>query len=173
MAHERRVMSSGARAIAMAVATLVALAALAAGVMAVAVDTEYDGHIKGEGSLDSFFGFNVKKSNGERKVKDVLVDGVDFECDGGSPGETGLIFVDDSFAVDKHGEFGGRSHATIPPAIDPRAKVTGKLKSHDKATGTIRLHGTLDPDGQPGVKCDTGTVEWKAEKEEPMWAQAR
>jgi hypothetical protein len=139
----------------------------AAGALAIPIDTEYNGHAKGDAG-GSFVGFDVKKaSNGTRKVKHFQVSGLDFECDGGSPGQTGVIFVDDPFPVNRNGEFGGRSHATIPPAIDPLAKVTGKLKPGGKAVGAIRMHGKLDPEGQPGVKCDTGTRGWKAEKGPP------
>jgi hypothetical protein len=152
---------------AMALAAGLTVTALgAAGALAIPIDTEYTGHAKGDAG-GSFVGFDVKKAHGEKKVKHFQVQGLDFECDGGSPGQIAFTMVDDAFPVDGKGEFGGRSHATIVPNFDPRAKVTGKLKPGGKAVGTIRMRGKLDPEGQPGVKCDTGTLGWKAEKGPP------
>jgi hypothetical protein len=147
-----------------ALAAGLALMALGAtGALGILIDTEYQGHAKGDAG-GSFVGFDVKQSHGEKKVKNFQVQGLDFECDGGSPGQVGPTSVDDAFPVNDNGEFGGRSHATIFPVFDPMAKVTGKLKPGGKAVGTIRMHGKLDPEGQPGIKCDTGTLGWKAEK---------
>ena len=79
----------------------------AAGALAIPVDTEYNGHAKGDAG-GSFVGFDVKKaSNGTRKVKHFQVSGLDFECGVGSPGQTGLSHRARAFAKFVDGALGG------------------------------------------------------------------
>ena len=107
-------------------------------------------------------GFDIKKTSHGKKIKNVFAE-IEFTCDGGDPGGN-VAFLDGSFRVAKDDTFGGRTTSTVQPFTDPKAKLTGKLRPHHKAKGTIRVHGELDPVDQPGLNCDTGTVDWKAEK---------
>ena len=135
-----------------------ALALCAAGAWAFALETEYRGTVNDEGS----FGFDLKKRNGTKRVKNVIA-GMTFTCEEGDPGQNG-IELDGSFRVHHDGTFGGKTSATVV-GLDPPAKLTGKLKPHHKAVGTLRAHGELDPLAQPGLKCDTDTQDWKAKRD--------
>jgi hypothetical protein len=138
---------------------------ISASAMAVGVFTnDYNGNIKGDPYPGSSIGFDIKHTaSHHRRVTGFNASGIVFHCSGGDPGETTLTTIDGSFRVHRNGIFGGKAHATIE-AVDPRAVLTGKLRHDGSAVGTLRLHGTLDPVDQPGVNCDTGTKDYKAEK---------
>ncbi len=138
------------------------LAALAVTASAWAFATgDYTGEIKGD--PDSGFSFNIRKTDAGRRVKSVVGAGMDYTCEDSSSGETSGTLLLKSFPVDEDGEFGGRSDAVIF-GFDPPAKLTGKLKRGGRASGTIRVHGELDPKNNPKLSCDTGTLDWKAER---------
>ena len=144
-----------------ATATVAALA-VTASAMAFAVG-DYSGEIKGDPG--SGITWEVKSTQGGRKVKNILLTGIEFTCEKGSPGETAGVVLEEKFRVGEDGSWGGNSNAIIA-GFDPPAKITGRLKPGGKASGTFRMKGELDPEGQPGVDCKTGLQEWKAEKTE-------
>jgi hypothetical protein len=124
---------------------------------------EYNGNVKGDPS--SGLWFEVRQTEDGRRVKDIGGAGFDFTCDEGTPGDTSGVGLERSFKVED-GSFGGTSNAVIL-GFDPPAKITGRLKRGGRATGTIRMKGELDPEGQPGIECKTGVLEWRAEKGPP------
>lgn len=136
--------------------------AVAASASAIGVG-EWNGDINGDPRPGSGIAFNVKKANSARKVTDVVANGLEYTCDDESADETSGLELEKSFPVDENGEFGGKSSAVLL-GFDPPAKVTGRLKPGGEASGTIRVHGVLDPKTHPGLKCDTGTLHWKAER---------
>jgi hypothetical protein len=147
--------------------TLTALAAVAAMVLATGALAfalgDYSGEIKGDPS--SGLTWDVKNTQGGRKVRSIILTGVNFTCEKGSPGETAGVVLDEKFRVGEDGNWGGNSNAVIS-GFDPPARITGRLKPGGKASGTFRMKGELDPKGQPGVDCKTGLQEWRAEKVE-------
>jgi hypothetical protein len=123
--------------------------------------TDYQGTVKGDPT--AMVGFNVRKSaNGVRRVKAFFEDQVEYTCEGGASGRAGPLQMEDAAFRVKHGEFSGSS-SFLTPAGDPRLTVKGKLRPHGVARGTLRLTGHLD-EAAPSARCDTGKVEWRAEK---------
>lgn len=142
------------------------LLSLAAGALALALTSggQFNGEIKGDPYPDSSISFDVQRTRkGHRRVKNVNASGLDFTCEAGSPSQTSAVRLEGGFRVDGNGEFGGRTDATIL-GFDPPARLSGKLRRHGRATGTLRVHGELDPEAQPGVDCDTGRLEWRAKR---------
>ena len=122
---------------------------------------DYNGHVKGDPG--SGVAFNVDRSQSRPRVFNIDASGLAFDCPEGSPGETEAVFFDGIFRVHRDHTFGGKSDVTIGNT-DPPGRFEGKLKAGGKAAGTLRIHGELDPEGQPGVTCKTGVLGWKATK---------
>jgi len=146
-----------------AIYTVLAVLAVSAAAIALPAIHDFNGEIKGDPSPGSAFAFNTGKKGDDKFVGNVQASGIDFECPEGSPGETPGVTLSKLFKVNHDGEWGGRAEAFIGDS-DPPARVEGKIKPGGKATGTFRMHGELDPNGQPSVECKTGLLEWKAEK---------
>jgi hypothetical protein len=70
-------------------------AAVAAPVASALCELDYNGRLKHR--LNSYTGFNLKKSSGNRKVTFFTSRGLPYKCDTGSSGKTGLITLHDSF----------------------------------------------------------------------------
>jgi hypothetical protein len=121
----------------------------------------YNGNVIGQPGPESGITFNVVKVNGHKRVRDMVLSGIDFTCSGGDPGETPGVAVEGSFRVARDRTFGG-THDSQILAIDPKATIHGRLRRHRRVTGTLRLRGELDPQNQPGVKCDSGVQNWRA-----------
>jgi hypothetical protein len=116
-----------------------------------------------KGDPDSDLSFNLRKTDAGRRVKSVIGFGLDYTCKDSSSDQTSGVELMRSFPVDEDGEFGGKADAVIL-GFDPPAKLTGKLRRGGRASGTIRVHGELDPKGNPGLDCNTGTLEWRADR---------
>lgn len=157
-----------------AILTGTATIVLAGMAFAVTAGQDYNGNIKGDPYPDSSIAFDVDRTpGGDRKVKRVVASGLDFTCEAGSPGETSAVTFDRGFRVDDDGRFGGHADATIE-GFDPPASFRGEFRPHGKVLGKLRVHGELDPIGQPSVDCDTGLLEWKATKgPRETWRPAR
>jgi hypothetical protein len=147
-----------------------AIGAMLAGVAVVPVSAdallpaEWNGNIKGD--PDSFISFNVARTDqGVKRVRDVVLGGLDMTCEDGSGGEANGVSLLRRFRV-RQGEFGGKTDSVIS-GFDPPAKIKGKLRPGQRAVGTFRVRGELDPIGRPGVNCRTGLQEWKATKGPP------
>ena len=126
----------------------------------------YQGHVKGDD--ESHVGFDIERTpDGHRRVVDFLASGLDFTCEKGSPGQTTGVGLTRTFRIRRDRTFGGRADAVIL-GFDPPARLTGELRRHGRVVGTIRAHGELDPEGQPGVDCNTGRLEWRARKVPPL-----
>ena len=124
---------------------------------------DYNGHVKGDPSPGSGVAFSVDRSETHPSVFNIDASGLDYDCPEGSPGETAAASFDGIFRVHDDRTFGGRSDVTIG-STDPPGRFEGRLKAGGTAAGTLRVHGELDPVGQPGVKCNTGVLRWKATK---------
>jgi hypothetical protein len=124
---------------------------------------DYNGHVKGDPSPGSGVAFSVDRAEGHRVVFNIDASGLDYECDEGPPDDTAAVSFEGDFRVHRDGTFGGKSDVTIG-VTDPPGKFEGKLKGGGKATGKLRIHGELDPEGRPGVDCNTGVLRWKASK---------
>jgi hypothetical protein len=144
-----------ALAVAAVVGALVAAPALGA------FFADYQGPVKGDPIAS--VGFNLRKSaNGVKRVKGFFESEVEYTCEGGASGRaTPLAMEEGGFRV-KHREFSGSS-SFLTPVGDPRLTVKGELRPHGLARGTLRLTGHLD-ETTPSARCDTGKVEWRAEK---------
>ena len=113
-------------------------AAVAAPVASALFELDYNGRLNHR--LNSYTGFNLKKSSGNRKVTFFTSRGLPYKCDTGSSGKTGFITLHDSFRV-VQGEFDGTSHVFMPQG-DPVAHVDGRI-SNGSAHGTLRISGKL------------------------------
>jgi hypothetical protein len=133
-------------------------AAVAAPVASALCELDYNGRLKHR--LNSYTGFNLKKSSGNRKVTFFTSRGLPYKCDTGSSGKTGFITLHDSFRV-VQGEFDGTSHVFMPQD-DPVAHVDGRI-SNGSAHGTLRISGKLDPQ-DASASCKTGSRSWLAER---------
>jgi hypothetical protein len=120
---------------------------------------DYAGGVKGEPA--SFLTFDVDKVKGKRKVRRIITANIPFDCDVGTPGATQTMRVLGSYRINKRKRFRGTGEAILIGA-DPTGKIRGQLRKGGKAVGKIRLFGELD--GVVGSDCDTGVVEWRAEK---------
>jgi hypothetical protein len=149
-----------------AICTVLVAVAGSAAAVALPANHDFNGHIKGDPSPGSAFAFDTGKVDGKKYVGQIQASGLDYKCPEGSPGETQAVTIQKAFKVNRHREWGGKADAIIGNT-DPPARVEGKLKPGGKAAGTFRMKGELDPDGQPGVDCKTGLLEWKAKKGPP------
>jgi hypothetical protein len=123
--------------------------------------SEYQGPVKGDPSAT--VGFNLRKSaNGVKRVKGFFESEVQYTCRGGASGRANPLAMEEGGFRVKHGEFNG-STSFLTPIGDPRLTVKGELRPHGAARGTLRLTGHLDQT-TPSARCDTGKVEWRAEK---------
>jgi hypothetical protein len=138
------------------------LATTAAFAVAVA-NSDYNGAIKGDSYPGSSIGFDIKQAHHHRKVVNFVASGMAYDCTGGDYGDTTAADIEGSFRIHPDRSFGGKAHATIL-GTDPAAVLKGRLRHNGSAVGTLRLHGVLDPQGHPGVNCDTGTQDFKATK---------
>jgi hypothetical protein len=164
MAGEPR-LTTARRRTGFALATALAIAAIVPLVASAIAQNEWSGHVKGD--PDSFVTFDVRKNDeGVRRVRDVILGGIDFTCEDDSDGQTTAVTVEGKFRV-RDGRFGGERDAIVQ-GIDPRAFFAGKFLPGKRAKGTLRLRGELDPQGHPGLRCRTGLQEWRAEKQPPF-----
>jgi hypothetical protein len=141
-----------------------AVAALGLAVPASAVAIllgKYHGNVKGDPA--STISFDIERVNGHRKVTRFISEGIAFSCSVGTPGDTPHMRIKGRFRIEDRA-FRGRGEAVEIDA-DPFGIVTGRLKDGGRAAGTLKLRGELD--GNPGSKCSTGVVEWRAEKGTP------
>jgi len=144
--------------------TSVAVTAIAYGI---AVGGNYHGNVKGDPRPGSGLSFDLVKTKNGKSVRKVVASGLDYTCEGGSPGDTSAVILEGGFPVNDR-KFGGRTDATIA-GFDPPARFAGRLRNGGRATGVIRVKGELDPKGQPGVDCDTDRQEWRAQRgDEPL-----
>jgi hypothetical protein len=152
------------RRLAGAVAVLAVAGLMAAAAQALTTQGDYNGAVTGDPFPGSHINFDIKRTaSGTRRVVDFVASKLDYECDGGSPGETTAVSMNRVFRIRRDRTFGGHADAVIL-GFDPPARLTGKLRRHHRVRGTLRIRGELDPEGQPGVDCDTGRLEWRARK---------
>jgi hypothetical protein len=155
------------RRLACATIAAAAGAVIAPGAFGLPVGGDWNGAVRGDAYPDSSVQFDVVRgATGNRRVVNVLLAGLDYTCDEGAPDDTSLVSLTRGFRVHRDRTFGGRADAVIQ-GFDPPARFTGKLRRHGRASGTIRVHGELDPEGHPGANCDTGRQEWTAKKAPP------
>lgn len=124
--------------------------ALVAALPAAAPAAVYEGKIKGV--PDSTLDFTIAKVDGKRRVTEAEWTGVPTEC-GGVPQDTSGSsgFTNDSRVV--KGRFDARLHAGTT-----QNRLKGRLGKHGSASGIFRAtYGMM-------TVCDTGKLEWKAEK---------
>jgi hypothetical protein len=136
-----------------------AIGALASVVAHATVIGDYGGHVKGEPA--SFLSFDVERTaTGKKKVRRIFTGSIPFDCEVGTPGVTPPMKIKGAFRI-AHRRFHGKGE-TVVIAFDPTGKIRGQFRKGGRARGTIRLFGELDTN--PGSDCDTGVVEWRAEK---------
>ncbi|MGH2967115.1 MAG: hypothetical protein ACRDMH_17290 [Solirubrobacterales bacterium] len=150
-------MARSRRAVGVCLAVALALAVLPMPASAF-FELDFSGHVRQD--PDSFVGFNVKRTEtGKRKVTFFTTRGIVYSCDDTSTGRTEFLTLEGSMRV-KHRRFEGKVRVFTPQG-DPVARVHGKLQGdHQVANGDLRLVGKLSP--QPGLRCDTGVLEWRA-----------
>jgi hypothetical protein len=135
------------------------LSLVAAGAAFAFLATDFEGQVNGQPS--STFGFDVgRNAHGKRVATDFTIGSVAYTCDTAPDGSSGGYFSTRKLRI-KHRKFSGEQNIT-EGGFDPVLTLTGKLDG-PSAKGTLRLKGTLDT-GQPDARCDTGTVQWKAER---------
>lgn len=147
-----------------------ALVLAAAGALAVPAEAagppapEYGGEI--DKKSDRYFGFDVKGSGGDRKIKNAFAINIPFSgCDDEMQNGEQSGPLEKSVDVKANGSF-NETH-TYKPAIMPRRggppKISYTLKGEldgNKATGTIRIQFKRDG-------CDTGSRPFKAKSPAP------
>jgi len=133
----------------LALALSVALAGPAA-----AKTKSYAGEVAGGGTV----GFELKKArSGKKKVKGFTFRSVPIECAEGANTVNGKLtfrmkVVQKQFTGTAESESGGR------------VRVEGTVLSGG-SNGTLRVFGSLAlDDGTIGTDCDTGTLDWSADK---------
>jgi hypothetical protein len=150
--------------IALAVAALIAVCAPAA---SAGIDNEYQGRV--ERTDGTYFGFDLAHKHGTTRVKRVIAL-LNYSCAGGSGGRAPAL-ARGSLKVEK-GAFAGKlqldtsSRAARGGISRGSYTVTGELRKHGKASGTIdAVVFTTNVRARRGsIRCYTGRLDWKATK---------
>lgn len=131
-------------------------------------DNQYEGRV--ERDPLTYFGFDVVRQDGRKKVADVTAR-LSYQCTGGSGGRAtararGKLAIED-------GAFAGR--LSVPEdQIPTRARgsssmtydVTGQLRRRGRARGTIDavIRFASAPRRRGGGRCYSGKVDWRARR---------
>ena len=133
-------------------------------------NADYQGRI--ERDIGTYFGFDLKKSNGKTKVRKIETV-VKLQCGNGEHGQV-VLRMHGSLSVDQHDRFKGRLRAEPvpvegrggnPPTV--RVGIDGKLQKHGKAKGTLDVSYDFISGmarGGARVHCYSGAVGWKAKR---------
>lgn len=138
-----------------AIASLATVVALVLPATVGAAAKTYSGTVEPGGTIQ----FKVKKTNNGKKVKPTLFLNVPADCTSGDETVSGNVPVPGKV---QGGEF--QINAVVT-GFDSKLKITGEING-DSADGTIRVHGSevLANGESERQQCDTGTVDWSAEK---------
>ncbi len=125
-------------------------------------DNDYQGRI--EGDPNTYFGFDVVRQSGKRKVKHVLAQ-PPYNCYSGGNHGYALAEIPGSFRI-RHGRFHGTREFAYDNLYQPSPplatfKLSGRLLRHGKARGTVGFRAY--PVG-PGDTCYSGTLAWNAKR---------
>jgi hypothetical protein len=117
-------------------------------------------HYKGPVTQGGQVKFTLQSKHGKRKVKNFLFSGVTLTCEGRDP----FAITNNGFPVPamrvRHRHFHGAFSQ-----LGGTGDIKGDFNHHyRKATGTLRVHAQ-HIQGTPLHNCDTGTVNWTAEKQ--------
>ena len=134
-------------------------------------DNKYEG--RAEGDNTTYVGFNVKKKNGERRVKAVSAF-LRYNCQGGGGGSA-FARAQGRIKVDDEGRFEGTVRTDDVPARGSLARggptgttyvFKGRLKQGGRAKGRIDANIVFAGGvrGEPSERCYTGELDWRARR---------
>jgi hypothetical protein len=148
------------RALAIAAAASVAVAALAAPcALGFSENADYLGSVEGAAGFANL-GFDLVKKDGRQVVKHFHVTSVPIACsDSPDTTSTGGFQLHEGMKVSHRHFSGSGDWSTL--ATDPNGAVTGTLHRGHTASGVLKLHGEL---AGPGTHCHTGELGWAAVK---------
>ena len=130
-----------------AVCTAIATALLVTAT-AFAIDRDFAGHVDGHPNEDFTFTV-VRKSGDDKKVKDVVIERIAVECDGGPQRITPPPLAG-SASIDSSGKF---------KLVSGNSKFEGHVNG-SQATGHLRVNGSFSGSSQ---NCDSDRVAWSAD----------
>jgi hypothetical protein len=140
--------------------------ALAFAAVAVGAVKHYAGPIQQGGSVT----FDAKvKHHRAKRVRSFYFFKLKLTCEMAPPGASNTIKISNKSPLNfpippmavRHRKFHGSFYK---PEFKTRGEVDGKFTDHYRnAAGTLRVHGR--PLGAAYGKCDSGTVNWSAEKQ--------
>lgn len=127
---------------------------------------EYGGKL--DDKKNHYLGFDVKGSGNDRKIKNVLVVNMTFDCQGGMNDGPQTGRLDKSIDVKANGSFDETityKPTVMPPRGDGPEKIRYRLAGEldgDKAAGIARIELLGGP-----IDCDSGKQDFKAKKPSP------
>ena len=130
-------------------------------------NADYQGRI--ERDVGTYFGFDLKNSNGKTKLRKIETV-VKLQCGNGEAGQV-VLGMDGSLSVNQQDRFKGTLRAEPVPVMvrggNPptvRVGIEGKLQKHGKAKGTLDVSYDFVSGGGSRVHCYSGAVGWKAKR---------
>ncbi len=142
------------------IAPLIVAAILALPGQAIASTKKLSGHVHPAGSKKLNVGsikFKLVKKSGATSVRDLFFKNVRMTCADGVHKTFGAL----NFSV----PVTNKQFTAAGTFNNSDLNIVGTVKSKNKrASGTIRVFGAvpIQPSGNPGTDCDTGTLDWSA-----------
>ena len=121
-----------------------------------------------DGKKNRYFGFDVVRNNGKRRVFPNIVRNAPFDCPGTADDGTESGFLEKSFRVRPDKTFGGTRRYDFGKArgVDAtglKYTLEGEFTSGRRAKGTLQITTFLEAGGS----CRTPVMNWRARKPAP------